>query len=140
MPFMRYSLALRVSVEQWDLSLFITIFLSFMKKALAILAITPLVLTSCFNSTENTKTENLDATSEKVSSEMEKTSTKKEVVSSGDTVEVDYVGTLEDGTVFDASIEEFAKKTKNYSPDSGRKYEPLSFTVGAGQMIKGFDS
>ena len=64
---------------------------------------------------------------------------KKEVVSTGDTVGVDYVGTLEDGTVFDSSIEEFAKKTKNYTPGA-RKYEPLSFTVGAGQMIKGFDA
>jgi len=65
---------------------------------------------------------------------------KKEVVSTGDTVGVDYVGTLEDGTVFDSSLEEFAKKTKNYKADSGRKYEPLSFTVGAGQMIAGFDA
>ncbi len=63
----------------------------------------------------------------------------KSVVSKGDSVGVDYVGTLEDGTVFDSSIEEFARKTKNYTP-GGRKYEPLSFTVGAGQMIKGFDA
>ena len=65
---------------------------------------------------------------------------KKETVSIGDIVGVDYIGTLEDGTVFDSSLEEFAKKTKNYSPNSGRTYEPLSFTVGAGQMIKGFDA
>jgi peptidylprolyl isomerase len=42
----------------------------------------------------------------------------------GDTVKVDYTGTLSDGTQFDSSI--------------GR--EPLQFTVGAGQMIAGFDA
>ena len=42
----------------------------------------------------------------------------------GDTVKVDYTGTLKDGTQFDSSI--------------GR--EPLQFTVGAGQMIAGFDA
>lgn len=41
----------------------------------------------------------------------------------GDMVSVHYTGTLTNGTSFDSSI--------------GR--EPLSFTVGAGQMIKGFD-
>jgi peptidylprolyl isomerase len=45
------------------------------------------------------------------------------VVKNGDTVKVDYTGTLADGTRFDTSI--------------GR--EPLEFTVGAGQMIAGFD-
>ena len=41
----------------------------------------------------------------------------------GDIVEVHYTGTLENGTVFDTSV--------------GR--EPLKFTLGAGQMIFGFE-
>ncbi|MFH1752421.1 MAG: peptidylprolyl isomerase [archaeon] len=46
------------------------------------------------------------------------------LVENGDTVKVDYTGTLEEGTEFDSSL--------------GR--QPLEFTVGAGQMIAGFDS
>lgn len=38
-------------------------------------------------------------------------------------VKVHYTGTLKDGTIFDSSLER----------------EPLAFTVGAGQMIAGFD-
>ena len=45
-------------------------------------------------------------------------------VESGDRVSVHYTGTFENGTVFDSS--------------SGR--EPLAFTVGAGQMIPGFEA
>ncbi len=48
------------------------------------------------------------------------------VVQDGDLVEVDYVGTLDDGTQFDSSRE----------PDRS----PLSFTVGTGQVIAGFDA
>lgn len=125
-----------------------------MKKIYTALAVTPLLLASCFfdrganNPNNNSAPSNTAATASgeelPVNSLFDTgsgaSSVKKEVVSTGDTVSVDYVGTLEDGTVFDSSIEEFAKKTKNYKPDSGRKYEPLSFTVGAGQMIKGFDA
>ena len=45
-------------------------------------------------------------------------------VKSGDVVRVHYTGTLEDGSQFDSSV--------------GRA--PLEFTVGAGQMIAGFDA
>ena len=44
-------------------------------------------------------------------------------VKEGDKVSVHYTGKLENGEVFDSSV--------------GK--EPLAFTAGAGQMIKGFD-
>lgn len=46
-----------------------------------------------------------------------------EQVKAGDTVKVHYTGKLEDGTVFDSSVED----------------EPLEFTVGSGTLIPGFE-
>jgi len=45
------------------------------------------------------------------------------VANDGNTVKVHYTGKLDDGTIFDTSVER----------------EPLEFTIGAGQMIPGFE-
>jgi FKBP-type peptidyl-prolyl cis-trans isomerase 2 len=45
-------------------------------------------------------------------------------IKDGDTIKISYTGTLDDGTVFDSS--------ENHDA-------PLEFTVGAGQVISGFD-
>jgi len=58
-------------------------------------------------------------------------------VKEGDHVKVDYTGKLKDGTIFDSSIEELAKKSEFYDED--REYEPLGFTIGKGQVIPGFE-
>ena len=47
----------------------------------------------------------------------------KKAIQSGDTVSVHYTGKVENGEVFDTSV--------------GRR--PLTFTVGCGQIIRGFD-
>ncbi len=59
-------------------------------------------------------------------------------VQTGDQIVVDYVGKHLDGKVFDTSIQSVAQEAGLYNPQ--RNYEEgLAFTVGAGQMIKGFD-
>ena len=50
---------------------------------------------------------------------------KKTIAKAGRSVQVHYKGTFKDGTTFDSSYE---------------RGEPISFTVGAGEMIPGFDS
>ena len=56
-----------------------------------------------------------------------------------DNIVVDYIWRLDDGTVFDTSIESIAKACGKYS--EGRDYTQwLSFEVWAGQMIKWFDN
>jgi len=57
-------------------------------------------------------------------------------VENGDSVAVDYLGTLDNGTVFDTSIKAEAEKAGLPPRPS---YSPLEFKVGAGQMIAGFD-
>ena len=47
----------------------------------------------------------------------------------GDTVSVNYTGTLADGTVFDSNVDPKFKHV-----------EPFEFNLGAGQVIKGWDT
>lgn len=64
--------------------------------------------------------------------------TGEKTVSNGNKITVHYVGRLNDQEVFDTSVESIAKAAGKYSP--ARNYnEGLSFTVGAKQMIAGFD-
>ena len=59
------------------------------------------------------------------------------VVELGDTVHVNYMGKLPDGTVFDTSDPEVALSTGLYQ--EGRTYEPLTVMMGAHNVIKGFE-
>jgi len=61
------------------------------------------------------------------------------IVKKWDRISVDYIGKFEDWTIFDSSIEEFAKKSPDFIASSWREYEPLEFTAWVGQMIKWFD-
>lgn len=63
-----------------------------------------------------------------------------EIVEKGDNISVNYVGKYDNGTVFDTSLLDVAKEAELYDANSTRTYEPLSFVVGAGQMISGFDN
>jgi FKBP-type peptidyl-prolyl cis-trans isomerase 2 len=61
----------------------------------------------------------------------------EKIVKNGDNISVDYIGSLQDGKVFDTSIEQIAKENNLFSP--GREYTPFNFTVGKGEVVKGFD-
>ncbi len=51
-----------------------------------------------------------------------------EVAKSGDTVAMNYTGTLTDGTTFDSNVD-----------PKFNHVQPFVFTIGAGQVIKGWD-
>jgi FKBP-type peptidyl-prolyl cis-trans isomerase 2 len=67
------------------------------------------------------------------------------VVAVGQTIKVNYIGKLLDGRVFDTSLITVANddaaypKTLSFTKRSNSSYTPLSFEVGAGKMISGFD-
>lgn len=63
---------------------------------------------------------------------------KWQAVQKWDSIVVDYIGRLADGTVFDTSVESVAKWCGTYN--EWRNYDEwLAFEVWAGQMIAGFD-
>jgi len=61
----------------------------------------------------------------------------EKTVKNGDNISVDYTGSFVNGKVFDTSIQNVAEEN-NLPPHDGA-YKPLNFTVGKGQVIKGFD-
>jgi peptidylprolyl isomerase len=61
----------------------------------------------------------------------------QKTVKTGDNISIDYTGSLEDGKVFDTSLENVAKENQLFDP--ARKYTPLNFTVGKMEVIKGMD-
>lgn len=84
-------------------------------------------LTACgsANTTATDNTEQTETNGDAEAADTTETASTKTVAEKGDTVEVNYRGTLEDGTQFDSSY------------DRG---ETLTFTVGSGQRISGFDA
>lgn len=122
-----------------------------MKKQVLMIALAGmLVLAGCGNSnttTDLTGDQNLSITSIGMNTQQAikdylvaaNTNIQKAKVASGDKIIVDYIGRLDDHNVFDTSVESIAKASGKYNPN--RDYDAgLEFTVGAGQMIAGFDA
>jgi len=58
-------------------------------------------------------------------------------IADGDTVTIEYTGRLDDGSVFDTSLESVAAEADLES--DRRSYEPLTVTVGDGGIIEGLE-
>lgn len=68
---------------------------------------------------------------------IEKTKGKGAKPTKGCKVKVNYTGRLLDGTVFDTSDKDVAKKANVF--DERRPYEPIEIPIGVGQVIPGWD-
>ncbi|KAI5611273.1 peptidyl-prolyl cis-trans isomerase FKBP3, partial [Silurus asotus] len=80
---------------------------------------------------KDAKTEVVDEGPPKFTKSVLKKGDKTNFPKKGDTVSCWYTGTLEDGTVFDTNIPSAARKKK--------QTKPLSFKVGLGKVIRGWD-
>ncbi|MDO9580792.1 MAG: FKBP-type peptidyl-prolyl cis-trans isomerase [Bacteroidales bacterium] len=77
----------------------------------------------------NTNTNTITETSDTIQNEMEKTTNSLVgEAKNGDVLVMNYTGRLTNGTVFDSNVD----------PKFGH-VEPFKFTLGAGQVIKGWD-
>ncbi len=67
-----------------------------------------------------------------------------DLVRTGSTISVDYVGYLVDGDIFDTSLrgvgsDQAIQKSSSFNAPADNVYKPLVFTTGQNQMIAGFD-
>jgi FKBP-type peptidyl-prolyl cis-trans isomerase 2 len=60
-------------------------------------------------------------------------------IEDGDSVTFDYVARTADGDVFDTSRESVAEETGLKDEQQKSSYEPLTVTVGTGELIEGLD-
>ena len=86
------------------------------------------------NSQQNNQIDNMAPPIDKTSSQDAKSNIPAK---EGDVVSVDYLGTLDNGTVFDTSIKEEAAKAKLQLRGT---YQPLKFIIGQGTLIPGFEN